>query len=38
MDMLIVAQAIAQALILVTNNTNEFCRIAELKLENWVTR
>ena len=37
MDMLIAAQAIAQELILVTNNTDEFCRIAELKLENWVS-
>ncbi|MEM9504362.1 MAG: type II toxin-antitoxin system VapC family toxin [Cyanobacteria bacterium P01_E01_bin.43] len=38
MDMLIAAQAIAQDLMLVTNNTDEFCRIAELKLENWVNQ
>lgn len=36
LDMLIAAQAIAEDLILVTNNTNEFQRIVGLKLENWV--
>ncbi|MBF0409499.1 MAG: type II toxin-antitoxin system VapC family toxin [Candidatus Riflebacteria bacterium] len=34
-DMLIAAQAIARNLILVTNNTNEFTRIKNLKLEDW---
>lgn len=34
-DMLIAAQAIARNLILVTNNTGEFKRIAGLKLEDW---
>jgi tRNA(fMet)-specific endonuclease VapC len=38
MDMLIAAQALSQDLILVTNNTNEFQRIAGLQLENWVDR
>jgi tRNA(fMet)-specific endonuclease VapC len=38
MDMLIAAQAIARNLILVTNNTDEFQRIPELRLENWVNR
>ena len=36
MDMLIAAQAIALALTLVTNNTNEFARIQNLDLDNWV--
>lgn len=35
-DMLISAQAISRDLILVTNNTSEFSRILNLKLENWV--
>ena len=35
-DMQIAAQAISNDLILVTNNTGEFERINELKLENWV--
>jgi tRNA(fMet)-specific endonuclease VapC len=34
-DMLIAAQAISKKLILVTNNTGEFSRIGELKLEDW---
>ncbi|UTC62484.1 type II toxin-antitoxin system VapC family toxin [Treponema sp. OMZ 787] len=34
-DMLIAAQAIAKNLILVTNNTKEFCRIKNLNLEDW---
>ncbi len=34
-DMLIAAQAIARDLILVTNNVDEFNRIAGLKLEDW---
>ncbi|QQO07869.1 type II toxin-antitoxin system tRNA(fMet)-specific endonuclease VapC [Breznakiella homolactica] len=35
-DMHIASQAISRNLILVTNNTNEFQRIKNLKLENWV--
>jgi tRNA(fMet)-specific endonuclease VapC len=35
-DMQIAAQAISKDLILVTNNTGEFERIKDLKLENWV--
>jgi tRNA(fMet)-specific endonuclease VapC len=35
-DMQIAAQAVANNLILVTNNTDEFSRIKELKLKNWV--
>ncbi len=35
-DLQIAAQAITRDLILVTNNMNEFSRIKELKLENWV--
>jgi len=34
-DMLIAAQALARDLILVTNNTNEFARIENLKTEDW---
>jgi len=34
-DMLIAAQAISKKFILVTNNTGEFSRIGELKLEDW---
>lgn len=34
-DMLIAAQAIAKDLILVTNNTDEFRRINNLKIEDW---
>jgi tRNA(fMet)-specific endonuclease VapC len=34
-DMLIAAQAVARNLILVTNNTNEFIRIKDLKFEDW---
>ncbi len=36
MDLLIASQAIALNLILVTNNTNEFARIQNLDLDNWV--
>lgn len=36
LDMLIAAHAISLDMVLVTNNTKEFSRIAELKLENWV--
>ena len=35
-DMQIAAQAISRDLILVTNNTGEFQRIKNLKLESWV--
>lgn len=35
-DTLIAAQAISKQLTLVTNNTQEFSRIPELKLEDWV--
>ena len=36
MDLLIAAQCKAKELILVTNNTKEFERIKELKVENWT--
>lgn len=36
MDMLISGHAKAEDLILVTNNTKEFQRVAGLKLENWA--
>jgi len=36
MDMLIASICLANNLMLVTNNTKEFKRIAELKLENWL--
>lgn len=35
-DLWIAAHAIALELTLVTNNTKEFSRISQLKLENWV--
>jgi tRNA(fMet)-specific endonuclease VapC len=35
-DMQIAAQAISRDLILVTNNTSEFSRISNIKLENWI--
>ena len=35
-DMQIAAQAISNKLVLVTNNTDEFERIKELKMDNWV--
>ena len=35
-DMLLAAQALSKDLIFVTNNTKEFRRIENLKLENWV--
>lgn len=34
-NMLIAAQAITKDLVLVTNNTDEFTRIPDLKLEDW---
>lgn len=36
LDQLIAAQAISRNLILVTNNTREFSRIAQLSLEDWT--
>lgn len=36
MDMLIAGHAKAENLILVTNNTREFERVEELKIENWA--
>ncbi len=36
MDMLIASQALFHDLILVTNNTKEFERIENIKLENWI--
>ncbi|WCL50777.1 type II toxin-antitoxin system tRNA(fMet)-specific endonuclease VapC [Leptospira sp. GIMC2001] len=36
MDLLIASQARARNLILVSNNTKEFERVPNLKLENWV--
>jgi len=36
-DLWIAAHALAMDLILVTNNTREFERVPNLKLENWVT-
>ena len=34
--MLIASHAKAENLILVTNNTKEFIRVPQIKLENWV--
>jgi len=36
LDMLIAAHALAEDLILVTNNEREFRRVPGLKIENWV--
>ena len=36
MDLLIAAHAVHHKLILVTNNTEEFSRVKNLKIENWV--
>lgn len=38
MDMLIAAHAVATGLILVTNNTREFCRVEGLNVEDWTIR
>jgi tRNA(fMet)-specific endonuclease VapC len=35
MDMLIASIALANELVIVTNNEKEFKRISELKIENW---
>ena len=37
LDMLIAGHALAEDLVLVTNNTKEFARVVDLKLENWVS-
>lgn len=37
-DLLIASAAIAEDLVLVTDNTRHFQRIEGLKLENWVER
>jgi len=37
-DAMIAGHARSRGLILVTNNTREFKRVAGLRLENWVTR
>jgi len=36
MDLLLAAQAKSKNLILITNNTKEFERIKDLKIENWI--
>lgn len=36
MDMLIAGHARSEGLILVTNNTREFLRVADLKVEDWT--
>ncbi|MBI4793023.1 MAG: type II toxin-antitoxin system VapC family toxin [Deltaproteobacteria bacterium] len=36
-DLWIAAHSLAEGLILVSNNTSEFSRIPELRLENWVS-
>lgn len=36
-DMLIAAHALALGAVLVTNNEDEFARVAGLKIENWTT-
>ncbi len=38
LDMLIAAHAISLCLILITNNENEFKKVPELKIENWVKK
>jgi Predicted nucleic acid-binding protein, contains PIN domain len=35
-DMQIAAQAISRNMVLVTNNVSEFCRVKNLKIENWA--
>ena len=35
-DMWIAAHALAEDLVLVTNNTREFSRVPDLRIENWV--
>ncbi|EIC20326.1 type II toxin-antitoxin system VapC family toxin [Thiorhodovibrio frisius] len=36
MDLLIAAHAVAEDAVLVTNNTGEFKRVSELRLEDWL--
>lgn len=36
LDLLIAAQALSRNLILVTNNTREFSRVAQLQIEDWT--
>ncbi len=35
-DLLLAAQALVEGLVLVTNNTREFRRVDQLRLENWT--
>jgi tRNA(fMet)-specific endonuclease VapC len=35
-DLFIAAQCLSRGLILVTNNTGEFARVPDIRLENWV--
>jgi tRNA(fMet)-specific endonuclease VapC len=35
-DMQIAAQAISRNMVLVTNNVREYCRVKNLKIENWA--
>lgn len=37
-DLLIGSTAIANELIMVTENVKEFNRITDIKIENWITR
>ena len=37
-DLIIAATALANNAVLITNNTKEFARIPELKLENWTIK
>lgn len=36
LDTILAAQAVAQKLVLVTNNEREFRRVDGLRIENWV--
>lgn len=36
LDMLIAAQAMAEQLVLITNNSGEFSRVKGLAIENWI--
>jgi tRNA(fMet)-specific endonuclease VapC len=35
-DLLLAAQAISRGLVFVTNNTREFARVPDIRLENWA--
>lgn len=37
LDSLIAAHALARGMILVTNNVDEFQRVSDLEIENWVS-